>query len=62
MTTIVKEMSTCEKPREKFLHVGPQAVTDQDLLAILLRTGTKGASALDVSRRILQSLPEENVY
>ena len=62
MTTAVRHMASCEKPREKFLAAGPQGVTDQDLLAILLRTGTKGESVLDVARHILQTLPEENVY
>lgn len=55
-------MACCEKPREKFLQQGAQAVTDQDLLAILLRTGVKGRSVLDVSRSLLQSLPGENLY
>lgn len=62
MTTAVRHMASCEKPHEKFLAAGPQGVTDQDLLAILLRTGTKGESVLDVARHILQTLPEENVY
>jgi DNA repair protein RadC len=55
-------MACCEKPREKFLHMGPAAVTDQDLLAILLRTGVQGHSVLDVSRDMLRSLPNENLY
>lgn len=55
-------MALCEKPREKFLARGAEAVTDQDLLAILLRTGVKGKSVLDVSRAVIQSLPEENLY
>lgn len=51
-----------EKPREKFVTYGAHALTDQDLLAILLRTGTKGYSVLDVSRELLRSMPGENVY
>ena len=58
----VQPMACCEKPREKFLQQGAQAVTDQDLLAILLRTGVKGYSVLDVSRSLLRSLPGENLY
>ena len=58
----VQPMACCEKPREKFLQQGAQAVTDQDLLAILLRTGVKGHSVLDVSRSLLRSLPGENLY
>ncbi len=35
------------------MTVGPQALSDAELIAILLRTGTKGKSALDVSRALL---------
>lgn len=62
MTINIKHMAACEKPREKFLRHGPHGVTDQDLLAILLRTGTKGHSVLDVSRSVLRSLPNESLY
>ncbi|MGE1063654.1 DNA repair protein RadC [Megasphaera paucivorans] len=55
-------MALCEKPREKFMRQGPKSLTDQDLLAILLRTGIKGHSVLDISREVLRSLPNENVY
>lgn len=62
MTGSFQQLAQCEKPREKFLHHGPAAVTDQDLLAILLRTGIKGHSVMDVARSMLQSLPGENLY
>lgn len=61
MSDPFRSLAVCEKPREKFLRHGPSAVTDQDLLAILLRTGTKGQSVLDVSRQVLHSLPGENI-
>lgn len=62
MTVEVRHMALCEKPREKFMRQGPKSLTDQDLLAILLRTGIKGHSVLDISREVLRSLPNENVY
>ena len=62
MTVDVRHMVLCEKPREKFMRQGPRAVTDQDLLAILLRTGIKGHSVLDISRDVLRLLPNENLY
>jgi DNA repair protein RadC len=49
----IRDWPTGERPREKLLDWGPQALTEAELLAILIRTGTKGASALDVSRRLL---------
>lgn len=61
MTESVRHMSGCEKPREKFLQMGSSALTDQDLLAILLRTGVKGHSVLDVSRDMIRSLPDEDL-
>lgn len=62
MNGTFRELAGCERPREKFLQQGACAVTDQDLLAILLRTGVKGRSVMEVSRELLRSLPGENVY
>lgn len=42
-----------ERPREKLLELGAKALTDAELLAILLRTGVRGQSALDVARGLL---------
>lgn len=43
-----------ERPREKLLAAGPHALSDAELLAIFLRTGTRGSSAVDVARQLLQ--------
>ncbi len=42
-----------ERPRERLLATGPAALSDAELLAILLRTGTRGHSALDLARHLL---------
>lgn len=42
-----------ERPREKLLTRGAQALTNAELLAIFLRVGTKGKSAVDLSRDLL---------
>jgi DNA repair protein RadC len=42
-----------ERPRERLLAQGPAALTDAELLAVVLRTGVAGASAIDVARRLL---------
>jgi DNA repair protein RadC len=42
-----------ERPRERLIALGPAALADAELLAILLRTGTKGRSAVDVARGLL---------
>lgn len=42
-----------ERPREKLLLKGPQALSDAELLAIFLRTGVKGKTAVDLARELL---------
>ncbi len=42
-----------ERPREKLAELGPGALSDAELLAILFRTGTKGATAIDLARKVL---------
>jgi DNA repair protein RadC len=42
-----------DRPREKLLSKGAAALSDAELLAIFLRTGTKGVTAVDLSRLLL---------
>jgi len=42
-----------ERPREKLLANGAQSLTDAELLAIFLRTGIKGKSAVDLARDLI---------
>ncbi|MFA5627580.1 MAG: DNA repair protein RadC [Thiohalomonadaceae bacterium] len=42
-----------ERPREKLLRHGPHALSDAELLAIFLRTGVKGMSAVDLARQLI---------
>lgn len=44
-----------DRPREKLLQQGPEALSDAELLAIFLRTGIKGKSAVDLARELLQN-------
>ena len=44
-----------DRPREKLLQKGEKTLSNSELLAILLRTGTKGHSAVDLSRQILDN-------
>jgi DNA repair protein RadC len=43
-----------ERPREKLLAKGPAILSDAELLAIFLRTGVRGQSAVDLGRTLLQ--------
>ncbi len=42
-----------ERPREKLLKLGPASLSDAELLAIFLRTGVRGKSAVDLARELL---------
>lgn len=42
-----------ERPREKLLQRGPEALSDAELLAIFLRTGVRGKTAVDLARDLL---------
>jgi len=50
---MLKDMPEFEKPRERLLKYGPGALSFAELLAIILRCGTKGENVLDLSRRIV---------
>lgn len=50
----IREMPQDERPREKLLARGATALTDPELIAILLRTGVPGANAIDVARQLLE--------
>lgn len=49
----IKDWPAQERPREKLLEQGAQALTDAELLAIFLRTGVAGKSAVDLARQLL---------
>lgn len=49
----ITDWPTAERPREKLLARGAAALTDAELLAILLRTGSGGVTAVDLARDLL---------
>src|SRR5664280_3118528 len=51
--TGIKSWPQDDRPREKLLKNGAGALSNSELLAILLRTGAKGVSAIDLARRII---------
>jgi DNA repair protein RadC len=50
----IKDWPAEDRPREKLLHRGSAALTDAELLAIFLRTGTAGKSAVTLARELLE--------
>ena len=51
----IRNWSLEDRPREKFLSSGSQNLSDVELLAILLGSGTRDTSAVDLARQILES-------
>ena len=49
----IHDMPTGERPRERLLHYGPESLSTAELLAILLRTGSRGENVLDLATRLL---------
>ena len=50
----IKQWPDEQQPRAKLLQQGPGSLTDAELLAIFLRTGVKGKSAVDLAQELLQ--------
>ena len=50
---ILMKKQNIDRPYEKFMAFGPAYLTDAELLAIIIRTGTKGEDALELAKRIL---------
>ena len=57
---ILKEVPYNERPREKLLLEGSTKLSNIELLAILLRTGTKGKSSKDLAINILKEIKDIN--
>ena len=53
---LIKELPNSERPRERLMENGPDALKNSELIAILLRTGCKGVSAIQVAEQILQKI------
>ena len=55
----IKDLPNSSRPRERFLKLGPEALSDAELFAILLRTGTrgkkgeKGENVIEMSDRLI---------
>jgi len=50
----IKDQPASERPRERLAAKGPGALTDAELIAILLRTGLKGANAVEIGAQLLR--------
>jgi DNA repair protein RadC len=55
----LKAWAEADRPREKLMNQGRNALSDSELLAILIRSGTKKETAVELSRRILNSVSND---
>jgi DNA repair protein RadC len=56
----LKDQPVSERPRERLVTLGPDALTPAELIAILLRTGLKGANVVEVGRILLKKFGSLN--
>lgn len=52
----IRELPESERPYEKCLREGPGALSDSELLAVILRTGTRGSNSLSLANEILNHI------
>ena len=57
----IMEMDKLDRPREKLMRYGPGRLSDAELLAVLLRTGTKERGVLDLAGDILRDFKQETI-
>ena len=58
----IKDLPDSSKPRERFLKYGKEALSDVELLAIILRTGTIGENVIDMSNRLVKEYSLEKLF
>lgn len=56
----VKELPIDDRPREKLILRGSQSLSDAELIAILLRTGTKGKSVIQIAQELVKKFGDLN--
>lgn len=57
----IQDIPRVDRPREKMEKYGPNKLSDAELLAVLLRTGTKGQNAVELAKKILRKFPQEKL-
>src|SRR5512136_936844 len=55
----IKDIPTFNRPREKLAAQGPEALTDAELLSIILGSGVKGKNVIQVAQSILRMLAKQ---
>ena len=58
----IKDLPEQNRPRERFLKHGPEALSDAELFAIILRTGNKEENVIDMSNRLIKEYGLSNLF
>ena len=58
----IKSWSEDDRPREKLLQKGRSVLSDAELVAILLGSGSRSKSALDLAKELLQSVENDLIH
>jgi DNA repair protein RadC len=58
----IKDLPDSSKPRERFLKHGPEALSDAELFAIILRTGVVGENVMEVANRLISKFGLVNLF
>ena len=58
MGLLIKELNDNEKPRERLKNYGVNSLSNEELISIILRTGTKSLSVKDLSQNILKEIKD----
>ncbi len=59
--TTMKELPVSERPYEKCEEFGPSVLSDAELLAVMIRTGSGGACSTELARQVLMRIPGRNI-
>jgi DNA repair protein RadC len=58
----IKDLPDSSRPRERFLKYGKEALSDAELFAIILRTGTINENVIDMSNRLIKEYSLEKLF
>lgn len=56
MTVKIKDIPKCERPRERLISLGVENLNNEEILSILLKTGSKNLSAKDLANNLLKEV------
>ena len=52
--SLIRNINPSDRPREKLIREGVESLSNEELLALLIGSGTKNNSALDISKELLE--------